>query len=187
MNVSTYIVRDIIVYMHIQCPRMYIYIYGLCICYIYTFFFSRIKRCGCIASVCVCRGFGVSVQFYTIHIAYRVKDLGFRDQGFFIYIHGLGFCFSIVLLIFFYTLFYLTRERLSNTAIGRHCSECANHFSTVQLYGNVRCDRPIFDLAGFHFLQTNTSIFNRRFKYIARDCRRTSVWDSSCYPEVQKC
>ena len=42
------------IYMHIQCPRMYIYIYGLCICYMYTFFFSRTKRGGCIASVCVC-------------------------------------------------------------------------------------------------------------------------------------
>ena len=41
MNVSTYIVRDIIVYMHIQCPRMYIYIYGLCICYMYTFFLEE--------------------------------------------------------------------------------------------------------------------------------------------------
>jgi len=37
MNVSTYIVRDIILYMHIQCSRMYIYISGLCVCSCYVY------------------------------------------------------------------------------------------------------------------------------------------------------
>ena len=68
MNVSTYIVRDIIVYMHIQCPRMYIYIYGLCICYMYTFFFkNKAWRLHCICVclyVCVSRCLSLYVCIY---------------------------------------------------------------------------------------------------------------------------
>jgi hypothetical protein len=36
-------------------------------------------------------------------------------------------------------------------------NNCAGYYAFVQLYGSASCDRPIFDVAGFHFLQTRTS------------------------------
>ena len=82
MNVSTYIVRDIIVYMHIQCPRMYhIHIRFMYMLHVSFFFFkNKAWRLHCI---CVCLYVCVSRCLSLYVFIYGEREFFFPSSRFF--------------------------------------------------------------------------------------------------------